>query len=213
MNRKFISSSNRVLRKILNSKENVDILQDLIESLLEIEIKEIAINPYLKLKSKYLPKEENFGIADVRVILKTGQELNIGVQFVDGYYIQNKMLLYYAQIHSNQLEHDKKRNVAKTITINLLDFVYFKSKKYHEKIIIKQNEDSKGDEIDQIEIHTFELPKLKIENYDNINSQEAWLIYLYGEKNRAFNMVITKYEKINKLDNLLDKYWKDEKME
>ena len=50
MNRKFISKSNRVLRKILNSKDNLDILQDLIESFLDIKIQEITLNPYLEIK-------------------------------------------------------------------------------------------------------------------------------------------------------------------
>ena len=69
MNRKFVSKSNRVLRKVLNSKENLDIIQDFIQAFLEIEIKEIKLNPYLETRSKNLPAEENFGIVDVRVIL------------------------------------------------------------------------------------------------------------------------------------------------
>ena len=32
MNRKFISKSNRILRKVLNSKDNLDIIQDFIET-------------------------------------------------------------------------------------------------------------------------------------------------------------------------------------
>ena len=48
MNRKFVSKSNRVLRKVLNSKENLDILQDFIESFLKIDIAEIKLNPYLE---------------------------------------------------------------------------------------------------------------------------------------------------------------------
>ena len=124
MNRKFVSKSNRVLRKVLNSKENLDILQDFIESFLKVKIKEIKLNPYLKNKSNYLPSAENFGIADVRVVLKNEKEWNIGIQFIDGYYAQNKMLLYYAQVHANQLYYEDNRNTADTITINLLDFTY-----------------------------------------------------------------------------------------
>ena len=44
MNRKFISKSNRVLRKVLNSEKNLDILQDFIETFLKIEIKEIKLS-------------------------------------------------------------------------------------------------------------------------------------------------------------------------
>ena len=62
--------------------------------------------------------------------------MNIGIQFIDGYYAQNKMLLYYAQIHANQLEYQDNREISETKTINLLDFNYLKSNKYFNKIII-----------------------------------------------------------------------------
>ena len=48
MNRKFISKSNYVLHRVLNSKQGVEILKDFIESILEIEIKVISLNPYLE---------------------------------------------------------------------------------------------------------------------------------------------------------------------
>ena len=76
------------------------------------------------------------------------------------YYKQNKMLLYYAQIHTNQLEHDENRKIVKTVTINLLDFEYLKSNEYHKKILIKDNfENKKASEI--LELHVIELPKFK----------------------------------------------------
>ena len=48
MNVKFIAKSNYLLRKVLNSNNNLDILQDLIESILNIKIEKIILNPYLK---------------------------------------------------------------------------------------------------------------------------------------------------------------------
>ena len=137
MNRKFISKSNRVLRKILNSEQNIDILQDFIEAFLNIKIKKIVLNPYLEKNSKHLPSEENFGIADVRITKQDGSELNVGIQIIDGLYIQNKLLIYYAQIHTNQLEYGENRAVAKTVTINILDCNYFKTDEYHKKILIQ----------------------------------------------------------------------------
>ena len=137
MNRKFVSNSNLVLRKVLNSEENLEIIKDFIESILDINITEIELNQYLKDKSKYLPAEENFGIADVRITTDTNEEINVGIQIVDGlYYLQTKMLLYYAQIHLNQLEYDEKREFTKTITINIVDTKLFSSENFH-KVITK----------------------------------------------------------------------------
>lgn len=207
MNRKFVSKSNRVLRKILNSKENLDILQDFIETFLKIEIKEIKLNPYLETKSNHLPSEENFGIADVRIKLENYEEFNIGIQFIDGYYAQNKMLLYYAQIHSNQLEYQDDRTIARTITINMLDFNYLKSEQYFNKIVIPSKTEN------QIELYVIELPKFTSSRNKVMDKQEAWMTYLCGKQDEKLEEVLVKFNKIKKLDNLLEKYWKNETME
>lgn len=207
MNRKFISKSNRVLRKVLNSQENLDILQDFIEAFLEIEIQEITLNPYLEIKSNHLPSEENFGIADVRIKLKNQEELNIGIQFIDGYYAQNKMLLYYAQIHANQLEYQDNRKIAQTITINLLDFNYLKSEQYFNKISIACKTQN------TIELYVVELPKYREEATKELNRKEAWMIYLCGQLEEKIQEVSNKFNKIQKLDQLLERYWTNEVME
>ena len=54
MNRKLVSKSNLVLRKVLNKEEHIDILKDMIEGILDIKIESIRLNPYLKSKEKYL---------------------------------------------------------------------------------------------------------------------------------------------------------------
>lgn len=207
MNRKFVSKSNRVLRKILNSKENLDILQDFIETFLEIKIQEIKLNPYLEIKSKNLPAEENFGIADVRIKMQNEEELNIGIQFIDGYYAQNKMLLYYAQIHSNQLEYEYDRRITKTSTINLLYFNYLKQQHYLNRIIIPSKTENK------IELYVLELPKFQGGQGIRMNKQEAWMTYLCGDAEEKVSLVWKKFDKIRKLDNLLEEYWKNEVME
>lgn len=207
MNRKFISKSNRVLRKVLNSKENLDILQDFIEVFLKKEIEEIQLNPYLKERAKNLPSEENFGIADVRIKLKTEEELNVGIQFIDGFYAQNKMLLYYAQIHSNQLNYKDNRNPCKTVTINLLDFNYLKTENYFSKIAIPSKNENK------IELYVIELTKFALNGIKPKNKQEAWMTYLCGKPENAIPNILKEYDKIEKLDNLLENYWKKETME
>ena len=207
MNQKFISKSNRVLRKVLNSKDNLDILQDFIETFLKIKIEEIKLNPYLESKSNYLPSEENFGIADVRIKLKTQEELNIGIQIIDGYYAQNKMLLYYAQIHSNQLEYQDGRKLVKTITINILDYEYLKSENYFNKIKIPSKLNN------QIELYVIELPKFKTKKDGEIDKEEAWMLYLCGRQPLNFSENIKKYKYIKKLDDSIEEFWKNEIME
>ena len=130
MNRKFVAKSNFVLRRVLNSEDNIDILKEFIEVILDIKIREPQINPYLEKRKNNLPAEENFGIADLRIKTNENEELNIGIQIIDGEHILTKMFLYYAQIYSNQLEYDDNREIAKTITINILDFIFTKETKH-----------------------------------------------------------------------------------
>lgn len=207
MNRKFVSNSNYVFRKVLNNEQSVDILKDFIEAMLNIKIEEIELNRYLNKKEKYLPKEENFGIADVRIKTKDDEEINVGIQFIDGIYIQTKMLMYYAQIHLNQLEYDSKREFARTITINLLDYKYFSTKGYEQMIKIKTNE---GDiQLEEVEMYVLELPKYICKNSNNKTRKDEWIEYLKG------NITTEKIENknIKKLDELVENYWLEEKME
>ena len=115
MNRKFVANSNFLFRKLLNNKNCEDVIKDFIESVLNIDIARIKINPYLRSRERYLPKEVKFGIVDVRITTEENEEMNVGIQFIDGIYVQTKMLIYYAQIHLNQLEFDKEREFVKTV--------------------------------------------------------------------------------------------------
>lgn len=211
MNQKFVSNSNYVFRRILNSEDCLDILKNLIEAILDINIKEISLNPYLKRIEKYLPKEENFGIADVRVKTAENEEINIGIQFIDGIYVQTKMLMYYSQIHLNQLEYGDNREFAKTITINLLDFKYFSSKEYQKIIRIKTNEGNI--KLEELEMYTIELPKFKCYDENNMTGKERWIQYLKGANEDTLEKIKNKNKYIEKLDELVEKYWIEEKME
>ena len=118
MNRKLIQNSNYVLRTILNSNNCLEILKNFIESFLELKIKNIKINKTPLIDGK--PTKE-YGIIDVRILTTDKQEYNVGIQIIDGDYIQNKMFLYYAKIHSNQILYNDNRKIARTITINILE--------------------------------------------------------------------------------------------
>lgn len=209
MNRKFVAKSNYVLRKVLNSEDNVDILREFIEVILNIKIKKAGINPYLEKRKKNLPAEENFGIADLRIQTEDKEELNIGIQMIDGEHVLTKMFLYFAQIHLNQIEYDDRRELARTITINILDFIFIPKTKYHSRMIFKK-EEMKEIYKDCLEMHMIELPKFSVNLNQEMTLKESWISYLKGEN---IEKAIRKSEKIKKLDNLVNRYWQDEVME
>ena len=117
------------------------------------------------------------------------------------------MLLYYAQIHSNQAEYKDNRSIAKTITINLLDFKYLKSDKYLSKITIPSKLEEK------IELYVLDLPKFRINSYENLTKKQAWMLYLCNGQDLVLANIFKKYDKIKELDDLLEDFWRNEVME
>ena len=221
MNQKFIAKSNYLLRKVLNSEESLDILQDFIESILNINVEKIILNPFLNKKENQLQTEENFGIADVRIKTKDKQELNVGVQFIDGKYIQTKMLLYYALVNNNQIEYQDKRKIVDTVTINILNQNFYDSFSYH-KIVKFSNsnkqESSNKQEKDKDEdkvllLHVIELPKFQPMFLQNLDKEEQWITYLKGDNVEEVERVKKINQKIKKLDILIDNFWNEERIE
>ena len=204
MNRKFILNSNLVLRKVLNSKKAQNIIADFIETFLHINISTLKIN-------KNPNNIKNYGIVDVRLITKENEELNVGIQIIDGDYIQSKMLLYYAKIHSNQVLYEDGRRLAKTITINILDMPFFSSLNFHKLIKLKTNVIN-DNILETVEMHIIELPKLQEEDTIELTKEEAWTAYFKGEDMKLIEKAKAKYEYIRQLDELLLKYWEDEKI-
>ena len=204
MNRKFIKNSNLVLRKILNSERAKNIIADFIEAFLKIHISTLKIN-------QNLHNIKEYGIVDVRVITKENEELNVGIQILDGKYIQSKMLLYYAKIHSNQVLYGDGRRLAKTTTINILDMPFFSSENFHKIIKLKTN--AINDYIlETVELHVLELPKLNKSEYRKLTKEEAWGVYLDGNNFELIKRAKSKFQYIKELDELLEKYWEEEKI-
>lgn len=208
MNRKFVKNSNLILRKVLRSNDCLEILKDFIENIVRIKIKNIIINGNLL---QIYQTNKEYGIVDVRVTTEEDEEINVGIQIIDGDYIQNKMFLYYAKIHSNQVLYGDNRKIARTITINILDMSYFNSIQYHRIIKIKTN--ILNDNIlETMELHVLELPKYTIDLTERLTTKDAWMLYLKGKDAYTIKKAKMINENIKKLDNKINNYWKKEKI-
>ena len=126
---------------------------------------------------------------------------------MNGYYIENKILLYYASIHTKQTEYDTHNQITNTCTINFVDFNYLDVEKYHSKLVMKDN--NTGVKDDSCQIHIIELPKFKIKDKNNITKEEAWIAFLNGDDS-FFNNKNEKFEQIRNLNYVLNEYWKSE---
>lgn len=209
MNRFFIENSNTTLRKVLNNEENLDIVKNLIEAILNIKVKKIILRPYLKEESMYLPRKEKYGITTVRIIDEEDKQYNIGIQFMDGLYLQEKMLTFGISIYLNQTLYDDYNDKVNTLTINFLDFNGFRSNAFHKIITFLEGNDYYNLNLrDEIKLHTIELPKF---NKNTIETKEdEWITYFKGEDTELIDKIKEKNQYIKKLDDLLLDYWKNE---
>ena len=194
MNQKFIKDSNSILRHIFQNKDNINILKDLIEAILNIKISQIILRK----------NENNQGIVEARVILKNKEEINIGIQYINGGYIQSKIFLYATKIHSKQTEYKQYSNLVKTVTINILDTEYFYTSSFHK--IINFNNENKI--LEDIEFHILELPKFKKINLQT--KQDFWMAYLKEDSKNLSQIAKSKNNEIKQLDNYLKEFWESE---
>lgn len=194
MNQKFIKDSNSILRYIFQNEKNINILKNLIEAILNIKISQIILRK----------NENNKGIVETRVILENKEEINIGIQSIDGGYIQSKIFLYATQIHEKQTEYTEHSNLAKTVTINILNTEYFSTDSFHK--IISFNSESKI--VEDLEFHILELPKFKKTNLQN--EEDFWMAYLKGDDKNLIQIAKSKNEKIKDLDDSLKEFWESE---
>jgi len=211
MNQELICNRNYVLKKVLSNDNYKNIIKDIIQSILEIEIKSIKIKSYIDTLEKYIPAYEKMGILDVRVTTSRDEELNIGIQFLDGKHIQKKIALYYLFVHSNQIYYGDNRKTAKTITINILDFVYYQTLAYHKKEILNKFKSIDFSE-EKAETHIIELPKFKIINQKNISKKEQWIAYFKGEEGDIIEKIKEENIYIRYLDELIKEYWRKERI-
>jgi len=211
LNRLFIENSNFVLHKILNNEQNINIVKDLIQSILNLKIKKIIIRKYLGKKVKNLRDEEKYDIINVRIIDEKDIQYNVGIQIIDGLFMQEKLLAYAATIHVNQIEYEEYNDIVDTITINIINFNGFNKANYHNVLTFMQrDEDDRLQLQDEIKIHVIELPKFKKEKAET--KEEEWLQFFKGTNIKDIDEIKQKNEAIKMLDKELHEYWRKEKI-
>ncbi len=179
-----------VFQKIFGSPENEDILISFLNALLERTEKEkIKHVEYVDTKlSDIEAVDDKIGILDVRVITEKGTHINVEIQLINRYNMINRTLFYWSRLYSNQIKKGENyKNLNKTITINILNFNYIDSIKYHTTYHLWEDEE-KTMLTDILEIHFVELPKFLDENRELDNSLNKWLAFLTKPEKEVIEM-------------------------
>ena len=151
-----------VFKNIFGKLGNEDILADLINSVLNLpegrRIIEVRIlNPI----QERTHKDDKLSILDVYAIADDKTHYNIEIQRRDEHNIDRRTVYHFSVIYANQMYKGMDYiNLAKTVTINILDFKYlYETQKYHSTFHLYEDEE-KFLFTDIEEIHIIELPKM-----------------------------------------------------
>lgn len=169
-----------VFQRIFGTPENEDILRSFLNALLEKTEKEkIKHIEYIDTKLLDIEKiDEKIGILDVRAITDSGIHVNVEIQLINKYNMINRTLFYWSRLYSSQIKRGRDyKDAKKTIAINILNFNYIKSDKYHSTYHLYEDE-TKAMLTDILELHFVELPKFLEASPELDNNLNKWLIFL-----------------------------------
>ncbi len=201
-------------KRVFGRNGNEAILKDFLESILDIEIKDIIIqNPEIPKNMR----DSKIGILDVRAEINGKEIIEVEMQVQNQYNIDKRSPTYITKIYSDQLkEGDSYIEVKKVAVINILNFNYYKRNSYHSVARMKF-EDSKENEkvymgyiaedqyaTEDLEMHFIELPKFREKNPDISSKLDQWLWLICGEEEKI-KMAKKENEKIKEAKSELDK--------
>ena len=203
-------TSDYVFKRIFGQEENKEALKDLLQSILNIKIKDVQINNPEIPKNFY---DSKYGVLDLKVTLDNSVIVNVEMQLQNQHDIEPRSTYYMASTYAGQLgEGEPYTNCKKVIVIDILNFNYYKRNTYHSVAKMKFEEASENEVVDMgykdedmyatkyIEMHVIELPKFKKKNPDIHTKLEQWLWLFIGgdEKVKKASKYNKEIEKINK---------------
>ena len=201
-------------KRVFGKNGNESILKDLLESILNIEIKSITIqNPEIPKNMK----DGKIGILDVRAELNGDEITEVEMQVQDQHNIDKRSPTYLTKIYSDQLkEGEQYIEVKKVVVINILNFDYYKRNSYHSVARMMFEESKENEKVDlgyivedkyatkDLEMHFIELPKFRKKDPDVSNKLEQWLCLICDEEDKI-KMAESRNEEIEKAKKELEK--------
>lgn len=143
------------------------------------------------LNSELEPKhlDDKKSVLDIHARTENSTRINIEIQLANRYDMEKRTLYYWSRIYSGQLNEGMGyKELAKTITINILNFRFVKpTERYHTTFHLFEDEE-KFLLTDVLEIHFMEIPKLMVNwRRKALNLHEdllvRWLLLLEAGEN------------------------------
>ena len=136
--------------------------------------------------------DDKYSRLDIKAETNNNEIINIEIQLKNEYNMIKRSLYYLSKMYEEQLgEGEDYSKLNRTVCINILNFKYLKTEKFHTGYRLKELETNE-ELTDVIEMHFIEIPKLPEES-DEKDILMAWTEFLRdpeSEKVRSIEMSI-----------------------
>ena len=172
-----------VFKFLFGTEENKEFLKDLLIAILGMKREDLEELTYqnTELLPNVLSEKKNY--LDIRIKLKTGEEIDIEIQRFHSADILDRFLYYWANMFTKQLKIGQKyKDLNKCICINILEF---KLSEFDDCHLTYHIYDDKYKSIfsDLLEIHLLELPKT--DELQEMNKElYQWLKFIQSNSRR-----------------------------
>ena len=198
-----------IFKTIFGKKENKSMLIDLLEGILEIEIKEIEVKAEVDLERDLIDNKE--GILDILAKIDNGTTVDIEMQMQNQYNMKERSLYYWAGLYYNGLIRGRNyRENNRVVTINILNFNMFKEGPYHEVARIRR-EYKNTLLTNELEMHFIQMPKFEKEGKEKENKKLwQWLKFINGKDKKGVEKAMEENKKVKEASNELEYLTGDE---
>lgn len=175
-----------------------EIRQGFIAAILKEDPEKIVWTQLLPTHLRKEYEEDKLGILDVRVMLSNGTQMDFEIQVAPYPCWPERSIFYLAKMYTEQIESGEDyKIIKKCIHVGILDFKLFPEDKEYYSCFHLWEDDRKRQYTDKLEVHIFELPKLKTEGYPESELLD-WMKFMNAEKKGEFEMLAAKNKYLGK---------------
>ena len=191
--------------------ENAKVRQGLIAAILKKDPEEIQ-------KTKLMPTilrreypEDKYGILDVRVLLKNGEQMDLEMQVAPFKFWDNRVIFYLSKMYTDQIKEGQRyEDLKPCIHVSILNFNLFSKDQICFREIAFCDLTTKEKYTDLMEIYVLELKKLPLEQ-KNEPLVVKWMRFLSAERREDFEKMAEEDTYINEAYEVLQKLSADER--
>ena len=198
-----------VFKNIFGSPNHPEIFISFLNATIKPKKKIVSVDiKKTDIEKQYI--EDKYSRLDVKATTSNDEIINIEIQLKNENNMVKRSLYYLSKMYEEQLnEKEDYSKLARTVCINILNFKYLKTDKFHTIYRFKEIE-SNEELTDIMEVHFIEIPKLK-DSSDEKDMLVAWTEFLKDPESERVRGLELSIEEIRQAKDELIRMSNDKK--